>query len=105
MVRENYGATQVVWECKNYADIGAEDFQQISYYLNDIAGRFAVIAYRAKEFNNSYYRHIARIADQKKMVLLLNDKDLRVFIRQAINGKVKEDHISELFDRTVRAVS
>ncbi len=105
MVRENYGATQVVWECKNYADIGAEDFQQISYYLNDIAGRFAVIAYRAKEFNNSYYRHIARIADQKKMILLLNDKDLRVFIRQAINGKVKEDHISELFDRTVRAVS
>ncbi len=105
MVREKYGATQVIWECKNYSNIGADDFQQISYYLNDVGGRFAVVAYRATDLEPSCYRHVQRIAQQGGMVLLLTEKDLRVFVRQAINGKVKEDHISELFDRTVRAVS
>ena len=38
------------------------------------------------------------------MVLLLTEKDLRVFIRQAIKGKVREDHINEIFDRTIRAI-
>jgi hypothetical protein len=37
--------------------------------------------------------------------LLLNDKDLKVFIRQAINGKVKEDHIQDIYDRIVRKIS
>jgi hypothetical protein len=105
MVREKYGATQIIWECKNYTHIGADDFQQVSYYLNDIGGRFAVAAYRGMEIDSSYYRHIQRIAQQGGLVLLLTEKDLRVFVRQAINGKVKEDHVSELFDRTVRAVS
>lgn len=30
-IRTRYGATQVIWECKNYAKLGAEDFQQMAY--------------------------------------------------------------------------
>jgi hypothetical protein len=40
-----------------------------------------------------------------QLVLRLTEKDLRVFLRQAIKGKIKEDHINELFDRTTREVS
>ena len=105
LVREKYGATQVVWECKNYAELAAEDFQQLAYYLNDTSGRFIVCVYRANETDSSYYRHMDRIAKEGGLVLLLNEKDIRVFIRQALKGKTKEDHISEIFDRTVRSLS
>ena len=43
--------------------------------------------------------------DKNGMILLLTEKDLRVFLRQAIKGKVKESHINGLFDRIVRTVS
>jgi len=106
VIRSKYDATQIIWECKNYEDLHADDFHQASYYMNNVVGRFAIVAFRGQEVDNSYYRHIERIAkDKHGMVLLLTEKDLRVFLRQALNGKVKEDHINELFDRTVRTVS
>ena len=105
VIRSKYDATQVVWECKNYDELSADDFHQAAYYMNKVVGRFVVMAYRAQDVDVSYYRHVERIAkDKHGMVLLLTEKDLRVFIRQALKGKVKEDHINEIFDRTVRAV-
>jgi hypothetical protein len=105
VIRSKYAAVQVVWECKNYDHLSADDFQQTAYYMNNVSGRFVVIAYRADEVDQSNYRHVERIAKDGGMVLLLTERDLRVFIRQAIRGKVREDHISELFDRTLRAIS
>jgi hypothetical protein len=106
VVRSKYDATQIIWECKNYDDLHADDFHQASYYMNNVVGRFAIVAFRGQEVDSSYYRHIERVAkDKHGMILLLTEKDLRVFLRQALNGKVKEDHINELFDRTVRTVS
>jgi hypothetical protein len=105
VIRQKYDAVQVTWECKNYEHLAADDFHQVAYYMSNVAGRFVVIAYRALELDSSYYKHIERIAkDSKGMVLLLTEKDLRVFIRQAIKGKVREDHINEIFDRTLRAI-
>lgn len=105
VIRSKYDATQIVWECKNYDKLSADDFHQTAYYMNDVVGRFVVMVCRAQEIESSYYRHIERIAkDKHGMVLILTEKDLRVFIRQAIKGKVKEDHINEIFDRTLRSV-
>jgi hypothetical protein len=106
MVRSKYDATQVIWECKNYENLSADDFHQAAYYMGHICGRFIVMVHRAKDVDTSYYRHIERIAKDKEkgLVLLLTEKDIRVFLRQALNGKVKEDHINELYDRTVRAI-
>jgi hypothetical protein len=39
IVREKYNATQILWECKNYGDLAADDFHQATYYMNDQAGR------------------------------------------------------------------
>ncbi len=105
MVRTRYGATQVVWECKNFPELQPGCFHQIAYYLNRQAGRFGIIAFRG-EIKPHYYGHVKRIAnDQDGVVLMLGERDLLVFIRQARNGKIKEDHIQDRYDETVRRIS
>ena len=105
VVRLRYHATQVIWECKNYDDLAADDFHQTSYYMNQAIGYFIVVAFRGEVLRH-YYEHIKRIAAEKNgLVLLFTEKDLLVFIRQARNGKVKESHIQELYDKTVREIS
>lgn len=106
MVRMRYQATQVVWECKNFADLDADVFHQAAYYMTKEIGRFVVVCFRG-EMKKHYYQHIRRIASEKEggIVLLLSDRDLLVFLRQARNGKAKEDHIRDLYDRTVRDIS
>jgi hypothetical protein len=106
VVRHKYGATQILFECKNYAELEASDFQQVAYYINETIGRFVILVFRGKEIKRHYYDHIGRIASDKKgMVLLLTERDLDVLLRQAINGKSSESHFQELYDRAIREVS
>ncbi|WCP68131.1 transposase [Vibrio tubiashii] len=105
VIRSQYRATQITWECKNYKELKSDDFHQITYYMNDNAGRFGVIVFRG-DIKDSYYRHIERIATKHKgMVLLLTQKDLEVFLRQAIKGAYKEAHIQDRYDTFVRKIS
>lgn len=105
-MRDKYQATQVIWECKNYDKLSAEDFQQTAYYMNPAVGHLVVIVFRAQELDGSYARHVERIANDKHgMVLILTERDVRTFLRQAMNGKFKEDHINEVYDRVCRAIS
>jgi hypothetical protein len=106
VIRQKYGATQIIFECKNYADLDASDFHQISYYMNDTIGRFAAMVFRGGEIKKHYYEHIRRIAAEKRgMVLFLTDRDLDILLRHALNGKSSEAHLQESYDRTVREVS
>ncbi len=107
MVRQRHKATQIVWECKNYRELKADDFHQCSYYLNKVSGSFGIIVFRGDKIKSGYYSHLKRISIQHEgaILLLLRDKDIFVFLRQAINGKIKEDHINDIYDRTVRAIS
>lgn len=105
MVRERYGAVQVIWECKNYADLSADDFHQLSYYMTDIGGRFVVLAYRG-DLKPFHFQHIRRIANNNNgFILPLSEKDLMIFLRQAMNGKIKEDHIQDRFDAVLRKIT
>lgn len=106
MVRQRHKATQVIWECKNYEDLDADAFHQAAYYMTNVSGSFLIICFRG-EVKNHYYDHLKRIAIEKDggIILLLTDKDLLVFLRQALNGKTKDDHIQEIYDRTVRKIS
>jgi hypothetical protein len=106
LVRQRYAATQVIWECKNYADLEADDFQQAAYYMTEPIGKFVVISFRGREKKKHYYEHIRRIAnDRKGMVLLFDERDLDVFLRQAIIGKSNQPHIQEQYDHTIRQIS
>jgi hypothetical protein len=105
MVRQRYDATQVIFECKNYADLAADDFHQAAYYMSAAGGKLVVIVFRG-EIKNHHYEHIKRIVSTHDgLVLLLNDRDMQVFVRQAINGKVRDDHLQDRYDTAVRAVS
>jgi hypothetical protein len=104
MVRQRYGATQVIWECKNYSDLSADDFHQANYYMTGAAGRFVVLVFRG-EIKKHYYDHIRRASEKDGLVLLLTEKDIVVFLRQAKNGKIREGHIRDIYDRTVREIS
>ena len=75
-------------------------------YMTKEIGRFSILCFRG-EVKEHYYGHIKRIANQTEggVVLLLTDKDLNVFIRQATRGKLKEDNIQDIYDRTVRRIS
>jgi hypothetical protein len=104
-MRQRYDASQVLFECKNYAGLEASDFQQASYYMGEAAGRLVFLSFRG-EINKHYYAHLKRIhSDKNGLVILLTDRDLAVFIRQSINGKVKDDHLQNRYDETVRAIS
>lgn len=104
MVRHRYSATQVIFECKNYNDLKADDFHQAKYYMSGQAGRLVIIVFRG-DVKNHYYDHISKISTDNGLVLLLNTKDLAVFVRQAINGKVKDAHLHDKHDKMVRAIS
>lgn len=105
IIRERYNAVQVIWECKNTEKLQAKDFHQAQYYINDRAGRFVVVAFQGSETKH-YWKHQERIAQQTDgFVLVLTNKDLQVFVRQAINGKVSENHIQTVYDNTVRSIS
>jgi len=101
IVRSKYGSVQVIWECKNYKDLSADDFHQVSYYHSDIAGRFSVIVFRG-EWKKMYAEHQKRVASNGGFTLLVTDRDLEVFLRQSQRGKWQETHIQNLYDEQIR---
>ncbi|MEM1183828.1 MAG: transposase [Planctomycetota bacterium] len=103
MVRLRYDATQVVWECKNYKTLKADDFHQCSYYMNNAMGRCAIIAYRGIRGSSPSPHAIEIKRKQDGIVLVLGDRDLKVFLRQAIKGKAREAHLRDVFDQLVRS--
>lgn len=107
VIREKYGSTQVMWECKNYDDLSADDFHQVAYYFSNSFGRFGIIAFRGDDIKDSYYRHISNVANKNGtgLILILTQRDLEVFLRQAIKGVFKESHIQDRFDHFVRQIS
>lgn len=108
-VHQDYGANQVVFECKNYAELGADDFHQASYYMGSAMGYFCIVCFRGDPKHSHYYEHIKRIHDKttqgKGLVVLVGDSDLKVFLRQERNGKLKESHLQDRLDYTVRQIS
>ena len=105
MVQHKWGATQVIWECKNYDNLKPEDFHQMAYYTNDEIGRFGIVVFRGK-MEPKYWPHLQRILkDKKTLILLLGESDLHVFIRQARAGKVKESHIQDRYDQILREIA
>jgi len=107
IVRAKYGATQVVFECKNYENLSADDFHQVQYYFSETFGRFGLIFFRGNEIRDSYLKHIANVVNKNQagLILPLTQRDLEVFLRQAINGVFKESHIQDKFDFLVRSIS
>lgn len=107
IVRDKYKATQVLWECKNYGELKADDFQQAAFYMNDQAGRFLILVCRAPSpLPQHAFEQVQRVFNQTKgLVLILRESDIKTFLRQALNGKQSEQHLQDIFDNTERLIS
>ena len=67
IVRDKYGATQVVWECKNYTDLKAEDFHQALYYMTEQSGKFVILVCRSLEpLPQHFYDHVKGYSGKRK---------------------------------------
>jgi hypothetical protein len=100
-------ATQVIWECKNKEELSSTDFHQVSYYLGHAMGRLLFLCFRGDVKDPNYIDHLKRIHDRDgagTIVLLFSDQDFKVFLRQAMKGKIKDGHIHARYDDTVRAI-
>lgn len=105
VMRQRYDATQVIWECKNYTDLKADDFHQVAYYSTRAIGRLIIVAFRGK-IQPSNFSHIQRIVSEfNGMVIPFGIQDLKAFVRQNRNGKVTEGLIQDRYDHIVRKVS
>jgi hypothetical protein len=74
-------------------------------YLTDTIGRFGRVCFRGEKVSNTYYGHLKRLAYKDgKYRVLITERKVKVFLRQAKHGKVKESHIQEIYDRTIRKI-
>jgi hypothetical protein len=74
--------------------------------MTEQAGKVVFLCYRGTQVEKHHLQHIKRISQNSGgLVTPLFDKDLLVFIRQAINGKVKDSHLQDRFDKVERAIS
>jgi len=101
-----YRATQVIWECKNYDPISASDFHQATYYMGGAMGNVCFLCFRGDPKDRLYYEHVRHVHATKNaaLILLISDADLKVFLRQAKNGKTKDSHLQNRFDETTRLI-
>ena len=77
-------------------------------YMNKAIGYCVVVCFRGLEIDKSYYKHIKYINDSHNncaIVIPLTDKDLKVFIRQALNHRTKDDHIQNIYDEIIHKIS
>ncbi len=107
IVRDKYRATQIIWECKNYQELKADDFHQAAYYMNGQIGRFVIMVCRATSpIPRHAYDHVRRVSQQAHgLVVILRESDVKIFLRQALNGKRSEQHLQDAFDTTERLIS
>ena len=107
-VRARYSAGHVVWECKNYEKLEAKDFHQTAYYMNNASGFCVVLCFRGDDITRQYLQHIKYINDKHPngaIVILLMDKDLKVFMRQARNQRTKDSHIQAIYSEIIEKIS
>ena len=108
MIQEQHKATQIIWECKNYADLSAGDFQQLAYYLNKDLGTFVIVSCRGETWDRAhYYQHIRRISGMHDgaMVIILTDSDIKAFLRQASKGNVKDGLLRDRYDTVKQKIT
>ncbi|WP_160149664.1 P-loop ATPase, Sll1717 family [Roseiconus lacunae] len=108
-MRQRYNALSVLWECKNYEKLAPSDFLQTAGYLTPELGGLGIIAFRGdRSEKKHYFEHIQRASHQKQgncIILLVNDQDLKTFVRQSIQGRYTDNHIRAIYDEVVRHIS
>lgn len=108
-VLKDYNSRQIIFEIKNYRDLGASEYRQLHSYLCNDYGTFAFIITRAMNNNLEKGRELnwARelYTDHKKVVIKLSAKFLEKHLKKLRNPQkhdALEKELNSLLDTYVR---
>jgi hypothetical protein len=104
MARERYGATNIVFECKNTEDVKLDDVNQLAEYLGRPLGNFGMIVSRLPPGKNLQRKAITAFNRNEKVVLFLSDEDLTEMARLHERGDDPTAVIEHKYVQLTRAV-
>lgn len=108
-VLDDYKTRQVIFEVKNYKDLGADEYRQLNSYLANDYGKFAFIVTRS--FNNNLEKNRELnwakelYSEHKKVVVKLSVKFIEKHLRKARNPQkhdAVDKELNALLDTYVR---
>lgn len=94
-VKQRYGNALVVFELKNMADLGNEEYQQLSSRLSDIKGMFGVLVARRSD-HLDLQRAYRRLHQERKVILTLTDEDITKMLEDTANGLSPTMHMQHM---------
>lgn len=108
-ILEDYQTRQIIFEVKNYKDLGAPEYRQVNSYLCNDYGSFAFILTR--DFNNNLERNKELLwakelyNDHKKVVVKLSTNFIEKHLRKARNPQkhdAVDKELNSLLDTYIR---
>ncbi len=107
-VLDDYGARQIVFEIKNYAELNNDDFRQALSYATPAYGNFVVIVTRG--LNTGLSAHARNFVKEiwdghKKLLVVVPAETLRTCLqklRKARSYDYTEDTLGKLLDTYTR---
>lgn len=106
-VLNDYLTRQVIFEIKNYAELGAEDFQQMVSYLTDKYGKLGFMITRTESKEPSKDRDLRRIREVYKdhdgrLIVVLSYRLIIEYLSKIRNPK-KYSHVEESLGKILDA--
>lgn len=87
LVKSDYNSNIIVVDFKNYREaLNSDSFFIPTKYLNSVVGQFAIVFSRCG-LDDTAKKVQQRLLSEKKLVLCLNDADLKKMINQKMNGQ------------------
>jgi hypothetical protein len=108
-IREDYGVRQVIFEVKNYRELGAAEYRQMSTYLNGEYGTAGFIISRDEDENLLTDRELPWMKEiyntQRKLIVKVTGAFLRRILSKLRTPQRHDEadlQLDRLFDRYVR---
>lgn len=103
-IYEKYNSRQLVFELKNVKELNNTHVNQLNRYLSNEFGNFGIIFTRNKAPKNVYKNTISLWSGQRKVILILDDEDLKIMCQVYENKQRKPiDVINKKYVEFMRA--
>jgi hypothetical protein len=111
-IHADYGVRQVVFECKNYDELTADDYRQVLSYSGGEYGKFAIVVTRndkeyLSELDQQWIRELNHKHDGRIVMPLpaeLLSRSIKKLRNMARSGDYAEDVLGKRMDMIVRRV-
>lgn len=105
-VLNDYKTRQVIFEVKNFSDLGADEFRQMASYLVDTYGQLGFIVYRSEEKEPDKEKTLKWVREmystQRKLIIPLSYRWLTGFLEKIRNPQ-KHDAVNKALNKLIDA--